>query len=78
MRRRRTVVLVAAALALVSGAIAFSLDFDPLALLSALVAAASAAVGGFVGGFGYARAGGDARLPPGSTIRPREPRQKPR
>ena len=75
--RRRTV-LVAAALAALSGAAALLLNFDTLGLLGALFATAAAAVGGAVGGVGYARAGGDEMIPPGSTIRPREPRRKPR
>ncbi len=77
-RRRREVVLLAAALSALAGVVAFFLDFDPIALLGALISTASAAAGGYVGGIGYARAGGDARIPPGSTIRPRGTRRKPR
>ncbi|MDX6380115.1 MAG: hypothetical protein QOI57_1139, partial [Rubrobacteraceae bacterium] len=65
-------------LAALSGAVALLLNFDLLGLLGALFATASAAVGGFVGGAGYARAGGDAMIPPDVTIRRREPTQKPR
>ena len=78
LRRRRQVVLLAATLSAVSGVAAFLLDFDPLALLGALVSVASGAAGGYVGGIGYARAGGDAMIPPGSTIRSRGTRRKPR
>lgn len=77
-RRRRGAVLLAVALSALAGVVAFFLDFDPTALLGALISTASAAAGGYVGGIGYARAGGDARIPPGSTIRPRGTRRKPR
>lgn len=72
LERRRWTILLAAALAVLSGGVALLLDFDSRALLGALVAAASAAFGGFVGGFGYSRAGGDEMIPPGSTIRPKD------
>jgi hypothetical protein len=76
-RRLRTV-LISVALAVLSGAVALVVDFDLLGLLGALFCAAAAAIGGYVGGIGYARAGGDEMIPPGSTIRPKEPRSKPR
>ena len=78
LRRRRRVVLLAAALSVLSGGVVFLLDFEPIALLGALISIASAAAGGYVGGIGYARAGGDTMIPPGSTIRPRGTRRKPR
>lgn len=78
LRWRRRVVLLAAALSMISGAVAFLVDFDPISLLGALVSTASAAAGGYVGGIGYARAGGDAMIPPGSTIRRKEPRRRTR
>jgi hypothetical protein len=71
LRRRRLALLLAAALSVLSGAITFVVDFDQIALLGALISSASGAAGGYVGGIGYARAGGDAMIPPGSTIRPR-------
>jgi hypothetical protein len=76
-RRLRTV-LISVALAVLSGAVALVVDFDLLGLLGALFCAAAAAIGGYVGGIGYARAGGDEMIPPGSTIRPKEPRSMPR
>ncbi|MDQ3860700.1 MAG: hypothetical protein M3266_03850 [Actinomycetota bacterium] len=76
--RRRLVVLLAAALSVISGGVAFFVDFYLPALLGALVSTASAAVGGLVGGMGYARAGGDAMIPPGSNIRRKEPRRRSR
>jgi hypothetical protein len=76
--RRRQIVLLALALSTLSGVAAFLLDFDPIALLGALVSLASGAAGGYVGGIGYARAGGDAMIPPGSTIRRKEPRRRTR
>jgi hypothetical protein len=75
---RRRAVLLAAALSVFSGGVAFVVDFDPISLLGALVSTASAAAGGYVGGIGYARAGGDAMIPPGSTIRRKELRRRPR
>jgi hypothetical protein len=53
-------------------------DFDPLGGLGALISTLSGAIGGYVSGAGYARAGGDDMIPPGSEIRRREPRRKPR
>jgi hypothetical protein len=76
--RRRLVVLLAAALSVLSGGVALLLDFYLLALLGALVSTASAAVGGLVGGLGYARAGGDAMIPPDSTVQRKESRRRPR
>ena len=78
LRWRQRVVLLAAALSVISGTVAFLVDFDPISLLGALVSTASAAAGGYVGGIGYARAGGDAMIPPGSTIRRKEPRRRTR
>jgi drug/metabolite transporter (DMT)-like permease len=75
---RRRVVLLAAGIAVLSGAGALLLSFDLLGLLGALFSVVAAAAGGCVGGAGYARAGGDEMIPPGSTIRRREPRRKPR
>ena len=47
-------------------------------VIGAVVSAIAGAAAGWTGGIGYARAGGDARIPPGATIKPREPRNKPR
>jgi hypothetical protein len=76
VRWRKRVVLLAAAISILSGTVAFLVDFDPISLLGVLVAMFSAAAGGYVGGIGYARAGGDAMIPPGSTIRRKEPRRR--
>lgn len=73
---RRRLVLIAAGLAVLSGAVALLVNFDLLGLLGALFATASAAVGGFVGGAGYARAGGDAMIPPDTTMGRSDARQK--
>ena len=75
--RRWWIVLFAAALSTLSGVVALVLDFDLLGLLGALFCMAAAAAGGYVGGMGYARAGGDEMIPPGATIRPKEARRKP-
>jgi hypothetical protein len=74
-RRRRTVFL-AAVISALSLAVALLLNFDSLGLLGALFSAAAATVGGLVGGLGYARAGGDEMMPPGTGRK--EPRQKQR
>lgn len=70
--RRRTFVLVATGLSVLSGVVVLILDPSVLGPVGGLFAAAAGAVGGWVAGFGYARAGGDDMIPPGSTIRPRE------
>jgi hypothetical protein len=74
LKRRRRMVLLAAGLSALSGALL--LNFDLLGLLGAVFCMVAAAVGGFVGGMGYARAGGDAMIPPGTGRK--EPRQRPR
>ncbi|MGI8910793.1 MAG: hypothetical protein ACR2JR_09625 [Rubrobacteraceae bacterium] len=79
--RRRTLVLLATAISVVSGIVALALDPSVLGPVGALFSVAAGAIGGWVAGFGYARAGGDEMIPPGSTIRPkgpRQPRRKPR
>ncbi|HEX2729738.1 MAG TPA: hypothetical protein VHM16_08280 [Rubrobacteraceae bacterium] len=74
---RQRLVFVAAGLVAVAGVAELILDFDVLGITGALFSTAAAALGGWIGGSGYARAGGDARIPPGATIKPREPRNKP-
>jgi hypothetical protein len=69
LKRRRWMVFLAATLSALSGAVALLLDRDLLMLLGALFSTAAATIGGFVGGIGYARAGGDAMLPPGPVHR---------
>ena len=68
LKRRRWMILLAAVLSVLSGAVAL-LDFNLLMLLGALFCTAAATIGGFVGGIGYARAGGDAMLPPRAVRR---------
>jgi hypothetical protein len=75
LKRRQWMVLLATALSALSGAVALLLDFDLLVLLGALFCTAAATVGGFVGGIGYARAGGHAMLPP-SAVRRKTGQQK--
>ena len=67
LARRRQAVLLAAGISVISGVVALLLNFDLLGLLGVLFATAAAAVGGLVGGVGYARAGGDEMLPPGTV-----------
>jgi len=76
--RRRRLVYAGAALAVLAGLGVVVTDFDPLGVLGALISTLSGAIGGYVSGAGYARAGGDDMIPPGSEIRRREPRRKPR
>jgi hypothetical protein len=74
--RRRMFVYVGAALAVLAGLGVVVTDFDALGVLGALISTLSGAIGGYVSGAGYARAGGDDMIPPGSEIRPREPWSK--
>jgi hypothetical protein len=74
--RRRNLVLVGAALAVLAGLGVVATDFDPLGVMGALISTAAGAVGGYVSGSGYARAGGDDMIPPGAEIRPRGPRRR--
>jgi hypothetical protein len=76
--RRRTLVYAGSTLAVLAGLGVVVADPDPLGIGGALISTASGAIGGYVSGAGYARAGGDDMIPPGSEIRRREPRRKPR
>jgi len=76
--RRRNLVLAGAALAVLAGLGVVVTDPDPLGVGGAFISTLSGAIGGYVSGAGYARAGGDDMIPPGSQIRRREPRRKPR
>jgi hypothetical protein len=75
--RRRNLVLAGAALAVLAGLGVVATDPAPLGVAGALISTASGAIGGYVGGSGYARAGGDDLIPPGAQIRRREPSRKP-
>jgi hypothetical protein len=68
--RRRNLVLAGAALALAAGLVVIVADFEPLAVVGALVSTAAAALAGWVAGVGYSRAGGDDMIPPGAVRRP--------
>ncbi len=74
LARRSRAVLLAAGISVLSGGVALLLNFDLLGLLGTLFCTAAAAVGGLVGGVGYARAGGDEMLPPG-TVRQKNGRR---
>lgn len=75
--RRRRLGLIGAALAVVAGLGLLFSDPDPVGIAAAGLSTVSGALAGWVGGAGgYARAGGDDMIPPGATIRPREPRRK--
>ncbi len=77
--RLRRLGLAGAGLAVLAGAGLVLSDPGTVGIAAALISAVSAALAGWVGGAGgYARAGGDEMMPPGSTIQPREPRPKPR
>jgi hypothetical protein len=75
--RRRRLVFAGAALAILAGLGVVATDPDPLGVAGAVISTASGAIGGYVGGSGYARAGGDDMIPPGARIPRREPRRKP-
>lgn len=64
-QQRRRIALAGAALALLAGLLVMITGFDPLGVAGVVITTASAALGGWVGGFGYARAGGEEMLPPG-------------
>lgn len=77
--RRRRLGLIGACLAVLA-ALGLALS-DPgvVGIVGVIICVVSAALAGWVGGAGgYARAGGDDMIPPGATIRPREPRRKTR
>lgn len=77
--RRRRLGLLGGGLALLAGIGLVLSDPDAVGIVAALISAVSGALAGWVGGAGgYARAGGDEMIPPGSTIRPRGPRPEPR
>lgn len=65
-RRQRAGVL-GAALALLAGLAIVVATPDLVGIAGAVISAVSAALGGWVGGFGYARAGGDDMMPPGAV-----------
>lgn len=72
---RRRLVLAGAVLVALAGLAIVIADLDLLGIVGALIATLSAAFGGWIGGLGYARAGGEAMIPPGAaskeTRRPR-------
>lgn len=75
--QRRRLVLLGAIATLVAGLAVLLTSFEVQNVLGAVVATVAGALAGRVSGSGYARAGGDDMIPPGSTISPREPRRKP-
>jgi hypothetical protein len=80
--RRRNLVLAGAAVALVAGLVMLVADFEPLAIVGALISTVAAALAGWVAGVGYSRAGGDDMIPPGAVRRqsrgPDRRRERPR
>ena len=68
--RRRNLILVGTALTLVAGLAVLVSNFEPLAIIGALISTAAAALAGCVAGVGYSRAGGDDMIPPGAVRRP--------
>jgi len=80
--RRWRLGLIGAGLAVAAGVGLVLSDPGVVGVAAALISAVAAAIAGWVGGAGgYARAGGDEMIPPGSSIQPRgprRPRRKPR
>ena len=77
--RRWRLGLVGAGLALLGGVGLVLSDPDGVGIAAAGISTVAGALAGWVGGVGgYARAGGDEMIPPGSAIQPRGPRQGPR
>ena len=73
--RRWRLGLVGAGLAVVAGVGLVLSDPGTVGIAAVLISVVSAGLAGWVGGAGgYARAGGDDLIPPGATIRRREPR----
>jgi hypothetical protein len=70
MRSRRGAVLLAALLVGVTGLVLLVAGFDPILVIVALVSTLAGAAGGWAAGVGYARAGGDDMIPPGTVRRP--------
>lgn len=66
---RRAALLGALVLAGAGGLGLTVADPDPVGIAGAVIALVSGAFGGWVGGFGYARAGGEEMLPPGAVSR---------
>jgi len=68
--------LVGAGLSVAAGVGLVLSDPGVVGVAAALISTVAAAIAGWVGGAGgYARAGGDEMIPPGSSIQPRGPRQ---
>lgn len=77
--RRQRLGLIGAGFALLAGVGLVLSDPDGVGIVAVLISTVAGALAGWVGGVGgYARAGGDEMIPPGSTIQPRGPRQAPR
>jgi hypothetical protein len=65
--RRRNLVFAGAVVAVVAGLAILVSDFEPLAVIGALVSTVAAALAGWVAGVGYSRAGGNEMIPPGAA-----------
>jgi hypothetical protein len=68
-QRRRRAVVLAALLVGVPGLVLLLADFDPISVVVAVVSTLAGAAGGWTAGVGYARAGGDDMIPPGTAVR---------
>ena len=73
---RQRLVLIGGSVALVAGALVFVTGPSVVGLVGLLGTTLAGAAGGWTAGIGYARAGGDDMIPPGATIRRKEPRRK--
>ncbi len=64
----RALVLIGGIIVGVGGLMVITLSFNGAGAVSAVISALAGALAGWVGGAGYARAGGDEMIPPGATI----------
>lgn len=67
--QRQRIAMAGVALALLAGFLVLSTGLDVLGAVGALISTASATIGGWIGGYGYSRAGGEEMLPPNETSR---------
>lgn len=67
--RRTLLAFTGSGLVIAGGLVVLIAGFDTAGLVSALLSTGAGAIGGWVGGIGYARAGGGEMIPPGAVLR---------